>query len=293
VGIRETLGHLLARRLEDRPIFVVGGGRSGTSVLVQALGKHRNIYAFAGEDPFLTDIGGMMYNLEFADERELAYYRNSLRIPHGHIYAALKRLSFESAFGPGYGFRSMVRDTRSGAFNPLTKTHWCVKTFPVESVARGLLRLYPNAKFILIHRSGIDVVNSRTQFHGFRELDFRKQCEEWAQNVEDFSYLMEFEPAISVRHADLLEEPEAVFRKIQSFLGVGYDGTPAAFAQTTQIHPLNTVSNETNIDVKARMANRPQVFDTWSQEQQAIFREICSVPMARLGYSLPDYPIKN
>lgn len=82
MGITDSIGRMLARQVEDRPIFVVGGSRSGTSVLLHALGKHRRIYSFNGEDPFLTDIGGMVYNLEFADERELAYYRNSLRIDH-------------------------------------------------------------------------------------------------------------------------------------------------------------------------------------------------------------------
>lgn len=287
MSIQDTVGRLMARRVEDRPIFVVGGGRSGTSVLVQALGKHREIYAFTGEDPFLTDIGGMMFNLEFADERELAYYRNSLRVSHQHIYTALKKLAYESAFGPHYGLRSMMRDTASGAFSLFTKTCWCAKTFPVKSVAQGLLKLYPQARFILIHRSGIDVVNSRTQFHGFRELDFRKQCEEWAQNVRDFSYLMEFPQATTVRHRDLVDDPEGVFRHIQSFLGMEYDPAPATFAQTTQIHPLATVSNETNVDVKSLMASRPQVFEGWAPDQQAIFREICSEPMSRLGYAVP------
>ncbi len=288
LGIRDSMGRFLARRVEDRPIFIVGGGRSGTSVLVQALGQHREIYAFTGEDPFLTDIGGMMYNLEFADERELAYYRNSLRVSHQHIYTHLKQLAYESAFGPHYGLRSMLRDTRSGAFNAFTKTHWCAKTFPVERVAQGLLRLYPQARFILIHRSGIDVVNSRTQFHGFKELDFRKQCEEWTQNVQNFSYLMTFERSTTVRHADLVDNPEGVFRHIQSFLEMAYDPGPATFAQTTQIHPLATVSNETNVDVRTVMANRPKVFDQWTAEQQAIFREICSEPMDRLGYAVPN-----
>lgn len=65
------IGKLLSSAIIGSPIFVVGGSRSGTSVLVQALGKHKLIYSFKGEAPFITDIGGMVHNLEYAPEREL------------------------------------------------------------------------------------------------------------------------------------------------------------------------------------------------------------------------------
>ncbi len=285
--IQDAIGGLLARKVADRPIFVVGGSRSGTSVLLHALGKHRRIYSFNGEDPFLTDIGGMVFNLEFADQREIDYYLNSLQISHAHIYKALKKLAYESAFGKHYGLGSMLRATLKGSFNPLTKTHWCAKTFPVKIVSEGLLKLYPEARFVMIHRSGIDVVNSRTQFHGFKELDFRKQCEEWARSVDDFAYLGEFNRAISVKHRDLVDDPETVFRNIQNFLNLEYDPAPAHFAGTNQIHPLSTVVNEDNVDVRQVMANRPPVHENWSEQQRAVFIEVCAEPMRRLGYDIP------
>ncbi len=285
--VLDAIGGLLARKVEDRPIFVVGGSRSGTSALLHALGKHRRIYSFNGEDPFLTDIGGMVYNLEFADQRELDYYLKSLQVSHAYIYKALRKLAYESAFGLRYGLRSMVRDSLKGSFNLFTKTHWCAKTFAVREVAEGLLKLYPAARFVMIHRSGIDVVNSRTKFHGFKELDFRRQCEEWVRSVDDFVFLTEFERAVTVRHADLVDAPETVFRNIQTFLELDYDPEPAHFAGTNQIHPLAAVSNESNVDVRERMAKRPPVHEAWTDQQRAIFAEVCGAAMQRLGYAMP------
>ncbi|MEW5787694.1 MAG: sulfotransferase [Pseudomonadota bacterium] len=285
--ILDGTGRLLARKVEDRPIFVVGGSRSGTSVLLHALGKHRRIYSFNGEDPFITDIGGMMYNLEYADQRELDYYLSSLQVPQAYIARQLRKLAYESAFGYHYGLRSMLRDSLKGGFNPFTKTHWCVKTFPVRIVADGLLKLYPLARFVMIHRSGIDVVNSRSKFHAFKELDFRKQCEEWSQSVADFAYLAEFEQGIAVRHADLVDDPETVFRRIQTFLGLDYDPAPADFTSTNQIHPLASVENQANVDVRTQMSKRAPVHESWTPQQRQIFAEICGQAMGRLGYSLP------
>lgn len=287
MGITDSIGRMLARQVEDRPIFVVGGSRSGTSVLLHALGKHRRIYSFNGEDPFLTDIGGMVYNLEFADERELAYYRNSLRIDHAYIYRVLRKLAYESAFGQHYGLKAMIRDTVKGAFNPLTKTHWCVKTFPSKVVADGLLRLYPQARFVMIHRNGIDVINSRSQFHGFCDLDFRIQCEEWRRSVTDFEFLNQEKTAIVIRHFDLLKNPSGVFLDVHEFLDLEQDEAPAKFCATTQIHPLSTVTNEKNVNVKQQMLSRKPAYESWSQKQKEIFLEVCGPCMEKLGYNIP------
>ncbi len=285
--IQDAIGGLLAHRVEDRPIFVVGGSRSGTSVLLHALGRHRRIYSFNGEDPFLTDVGGMVFDLAFADDRELEYYSSSLRVSQSYIFKALKKLAYESAFGRHYGLYRMAKDMVNGGYNVLTKTHWSAKTFPVKKVAQGLLKLYPSARFVMIHRSGIDVINSRTKFHGFKELDFRRQCEEWARSINTYSYLIDFDQAITVRHSDLLDAPENLFKRVFEFIGLEYDSVPAHFARTNHVHPLDKVANESDVDVRTLMASRQPAHADWSEQQRDIFREVCSEPMAKMGYEIP------
>ncbi|MFA5242694.1 MAG: sulfotransferase [Sulfuricella sp.] len=281
------IGRFLSSIIIKNPIFIVGGSRSGTSVLVQALGKHKLIYSFKGEDPFITDIGGMVYNLEYASEREINYYKNSLRVSHSYIYDNLRRLSYESAFGKNYGLMRMLKDMVHREFNPVAKKFWCAKTFPNENVAKGLVKIYPSAKFILIHRNGINVVHSRTQFPGFRDLDFRSQCEEWAHSENHFAYLFEHESAIVIKHEDLIEDPHAVFQKICKHLGIEYDPRTAKFTSTHQVHPLATVGTSENVDVKEVMSQRGSVYESWSIEQRQIFREVCSEAMDRMGYVIP------
>lgn len=281
------IGKIVSTKIIKNPIFIVGGSRSGTSVLVQALGNHKLIYSFKGEAPFITDIGGMVYNLEYAPEREINYYKNSLKVSHGYIYNNLRRLSYESMFGKSYGLMRMLKDMVHRKFNPVSKAFWCAKTFPNENVAKGLVKLYPSAKFIFIHRNGIDVVHSRTQFHGFRDLDFRRQCEEWARSGNNFAYLLEYERAIAIKHNDLIDDPQAVFQKICKHLGIEYDPSPAKFTSTHQVHPLATVTTSENVDVKEVMSQRAPAHENWTIEQRQIFKEVCAEAMDRMGYAIP------
>lgn len=282
----EKTAAFVARRFIQRPIIVVGGSRSGTSVLTHALGKHPEIYSYNGEAPFITDIGGMVHGLEYADATELEYYHNALRISHAYIYAELRQLAFESAFGPAYGFRGMARDFFKGDFRP-SATRWCAKSFPSRVVADGLQRLFPDVRFVMIHRSGIDVVHSRTKFHGFKDMDFRAQCEDWARSIRDFGYLTDYPSAMAMRHQDILDRPQAVFREVFSFLELPDHPGAADYCQNNQVHPLEARQTESHVDVKTRMASRPPAYEAWTEQQKDIFRESCGEAMENMGYSMP------
>lgn len=282
-----SIGKILSLGLLDNPVFVVGGGRSGTSVLVQALGKHKSIYSFKGEDPFICHLIHVVHVMEFSEARSINYYKESLHISYQYIFKRLKELIYESAFGKNHGLKQMTKDMILGMFNPLTKKYWCAKTFPQADIAAALQRLYPSAKFIYIHRNGIDVVHSRTQFPGFKDLDFRKQCEEWSQSVKKYHYLTSHPLAVTVRHEDLVENPSAVFDTIFKKLGFEPDSRPANFTSTHQIHPLSSTTNSDNISVKAEMSSRTVPYQTWSLEKKEIFKEVCADSMRLLDYEIP------
>ena len=51
----DLLGKLASTRFSKSPIFIVGGSRSGTIVLLKAMGRHTRILSTPSEDPFVTD----------------------------------------------------------------------------------------------------------------------------------------------------------------------------------------------------------------------------------------------
>lgn len=172
------IGKYLTRKFINYPIFVVGDGRSGTSVLLQALGKHPLILSMPGEAPLITSMGAIISRLELTDDTKREYYKNALKFDKTYLYEHLQRLSFEIAGGKNYALRMLMKNLLPNPSLLMRKRYWAAKTFPNENIANGLMKLYPKAKFIYIIRNGIDVVQSKTRFSGFRDNDFRQHCEQ-------------------------------------------------------------------------------------------------------------------
>lgn len=281
----DLLGKLVSSRFIENPVFIVGGSRSGTIALLLAMGKHKRILSTPSEDPFITDIGGMVHALEYCSDVEKDYYLRALRISHEYIYKSLRRLALESALGRHYGIRQLVKDAVSGETNLFKKRYWCTKTFPSELVAQGLLELYPRTKFIWILRNGVNVVHSRGKFHEFRDLSFDKHCHHWAESIMRFAYLFELSEAIVVRQEELADQPDMVFRRIFDHIGVTYDPRPTDFSLTHLVHPLDESTSE-DVNVKKVLSKRPPAYQKWTVEQKSIFKDICGESMRQAGYKL-------
>ena len=284
----DLLGRLASSRFIDNPIFIVGGSRSGTVALLMAMGKHKHILSTPSEDPFITDVGGMVHALEYCSEVEKDYYLRTLRISEEHIHKSLRRLALESAFGPHYGLKELMKSAVSEKANPLAKRYWCTKSFPGKPVTEGLISLYPEARFIWISRNGINVVHSRTKFPEFRDLPFRAHCEHWATSIRRFSYLTDLPQAIVVKQEEFADDPESMFDRIFAHVGIECDPKPANFALTHHVHPLADESTTKGVNVKQALSSRPPAHQSWSEEQKSLFKDICGDAMQCLGYSI-DY----
>ena len=282
----DWLGRFASARFINRPIFIVGGSRSGTIVLLKAMGRHARILSTPSEDPFVTDVGGMVHSLEFCSEVEKQYYLDTLRISQAYVYDVLRRLALESALGPHYGLRQLVKLAVSNKVNPLTKRYWCTKTFPGNNVAQGLKRLYPEARFIWILRNGVNVVYSRCRFPKFRDQSFEDHCKHWAGTIERFSYLLEMPGAVVVHQEELVDDPDGVFCRIYEEFRLGYDPKPTEYALSHHVHPLGDESTTKGIDIKKALSERPPAYQDWAGEQKRIFKDICGKAMQLAGYDM-------
>jgi hypothetical protein len=282
----DWFGKSMAAGFSESPIFIVGGSRSGTIVLLKAMGRHGGILSTPSEAPFITDVGRMVHSLEFCTEVEKQYYLDTLRISHARIYEVLRRLVLESTLGPHYGLKQLLKLSLQVKASPFAKRYWCTKTFPGKNTALGLKRLYPQARFIWILRSGVSVVHSRRQFPAFRDLPFEEHCRHWANSIERFKYLLEFPQAVVIHQEDLVEEPDRVFRLIFEGLGIEYDAKPTEYAMTHHVHPLGDLSTTKGIDIKKTLSERPPAYHDWTQEQMTIFKRACGDAMHLAGYKM-------
>jgi hypothetical protein len=279
-----ALARLLSAPFFAHPIFVVGASRSGTSVLLQALGKHPSIYAFPGEAPFMTSIGGAAFLFQDADNR--AYYLDSLKVSKDYLYEQLRRLGFEVAAGPHYGVKRMLKGLVGAGDSPLGRRFWCAKTFPSEKVTQGLLALYPDVRFVYIVRNGCAVVQSRTKFKGFNHQDFRQHCLNWAEAVEKYRHLIGLPQCSFVTQESLVADAQGFFSRVFADLGLAPHPGAAEFAATTLVHPLDQ-STRVDTDAHRSLTRREPAYAEWSIAQKEMFKEICARPMSELGYQIP------
>lgn len=282
--MQDFLGKLLVRNFFDHPVIVVGASRSGTSILLQALGAHPLIYAMPGEAPFLTSIGGSVHLFESSENRD--YYLDSIKTPKPYLYRQLKRIGFEIAAGPHFGLKRMLKGLAGRDKNPLGKRLWAAKSFPTQLVTRGLMDLYPDIRFIYIRRNGYDVVQSRTKFHGFTQNDFETQCTAWADAVEKYAHLTELDAALSIKQEDLLQNPKAIFDAIADFLGIPRNDGPANYAENTLVHPLDKATQH-ETSARSALSQRPPGFENWTADQRMQFKAICGDAMEKAGYEIP------
>jgi len=278
------IGKRLSSRFIDNPIFIVGGSRSGTIALLKALGRHEQIVAAPTEDPFITDVGRMALQLDFFENHEKEYYIRTLRISFSRILESLRRLAIESAFGPDYGLSYWIREGVRERGRLFRKRWWCTKSFPGEETTRGLIRLYPNAKFIWILRNGVNVVHSRTKFPEFHDLPFEEHCAHWANSIQRFAYLSVLPQATVVKQEEFADDPDMAMRQIFGHVGLPYDSGPTEFSLTHHVHPLADESTTKGVDVKQVLAERPPAYLEWSDEWRSTFKELCGEAMATAGY---------
>ena len=220
-----------------------------------------------------------MYHEREADRE---FFDDTLGASFEYLTGELQRIVFESYLGPHCGTRHLVKFLlRHGGLTG--KRMWCAKTFPSEKVAAGLIRLYPDVRFLYIVRNGSDVVNSRTKFSGFRDQTFMDQCAAWVRGVESFRFLENHERALFLRQEALARDPAAVLEQIWAFLDVEPDNRPLRYLQTTLVHPLDQ-PDQVGVEVKKALLDRPPAHLGWTASQKETFKSICGEHMRRLGY---------
>jgi hypothetical protein len=277
------LGKAASSSYINNPVFVVGASRSGTSVLLQALGHHSNIISCPGEAPFLTSIGGAVAQFEFAEGKD--YYNASLSCSKNYLYEALRKLALETSSGEHYGLKHYAKYCLSRR-RPKRPRYWSAKTFPTHRGADALCALFPGARFVYIVRNGLEVVQSMSKYSGFRGQDFADHCRAWATSVDTFGYLADYPKAIATRHKELLNEPEFMFRRVFNFMNLQDERNATEFVQSTVVHPLDR-KTEQRQEAKREFEERPAPYAEWTTEQKKIFLDICSAPMERSGYQIP------
>ena len=233
----------------NRPIFIVGSPRSGTSILTWCLGQHSNIFVqeesnwigrFAVQVGAAYEVGtarGDRSQLSALGVQRAEFFTgfganiNRLIIDHRKQLEDKLRQRCLTKDGPpaGASARNGFRITRSPS-DP--KQRWVDGTPEYSSYICPLRKLFPEARFIHLVRDVDSVVRSILNFErtgGPRLVQNEQQAYQvWhraaaASRQAEIAYGSEI--VRRVRHSDLINHAEATLQELVDFLDETFEPT--------------------------------------------------------------------
>ena len=273
-------------RLSERPFFVVGNPRSGTTLLRFILSSHPRLYipSETGFIPFLEvdhtahlsldetrvvldRIGSL--NREWSDlvDEVPAFYGTLTEPTLAHV---LDRLYHKQIIEQG-------------------AVRWGDKTPSYVRYLPTLFDIFPSAQFVHVIRDGRDAALSAQKKWGNRRwyMDMYYLLRNWVRHVERgraAGLAMPADAYLEVRYEDLVKDPEAVVQQICHFLGEEFmpdllDHTRLA---RKQIGPAGHVEVRQPISTTSAQRWRTEM----SEFEKRMADRVAGSTLSALGYEL-------
>lgn len=248
------------------PIFIRGMQRSGTSVVIAALG----LLGFTGFNE-----GHLWFELL----RPFSRYRDPEYRPR------MKRDNFALGQGRGISLEKYVAvaiDEFHRDMIPNRPTRWVDKSPgpPGVEAASMLAQVFPKSQFIFLYRSGVTTIRSGLKLWSERPGIFDKLCTNWQRVMSTWRHVRdEIEPRyLEIRQEELASDPDKVADQLTAFVGAPQGRE--AVGELFRSQRVNTAFPD----------KAPRDYDyeiDWSDEQKAFFIETCGEEMEIWGYSVP------
>jgi hypothetical protein len=225
-GPAEQYAHVLDGVSAAAPVFLVGMNGSGTTMLLDSLGRHSALYAFPRETrvlPHLISTYGKVGNLQDdANFRRLwdavrtigvlRYVNDGREVPLPPDWAQCPR-----DIGSVIDRVMRVFAAKEG------KERWCEKTPQHAQHMLLLAAVFPNAKFIHVIRDGRDSAASfKRRWSRTPALTIFRWKKVVAEGRRQGTQLGT-DRYMEVKYEELTQDPQAWLRKISAFLGVAFE----------------------------------------------------------------------
>lgn len=194
----------------DRPIFIVGAPRSGTTLMRSVIDAHPRICCPPCETFLFVHLNAIFNGAVWKDHYEkLPYTRTAL-------IKWLRRYVVEL-------FANLT--TKAG------KKRWAEKTPSHIKYMKFIDEVFPNAQFIHMIRNGHDVVRSLKYVEwGSKNIILNTYA--WVKHVTagcEFGRTLPANRYIEVKYEDLISNPKQTLTELCRFLGEDYHGNMLEF----------------------------------------------------------------
>jgi Sulfotransferase family len=213
----------------NKPIFIVGSPRSGTSVLTWCLGQHPNIFPVP-ESNWMGDFAvNVAIGYQSGAARGDCTILSAMDIREDELFAVFGETINDLILRHRKDLerkRQQAQDT-STASEP--KGRWVDGTPEYSFHICGLRKLFPDALFVHILRDVRAVVQSMLNFHRVAGIQWisneEKAYKHWLRSVRAcIKAEQAYGPRVvyRIRYADLIDNPESAMRSLLDFLGEPY-----------------------------------------------------------------------
>ena len=241
----------------NKPIFVLGSPRSGTSILAWCLGHHPNLFPV----PESNWMGDFAVNVAVAHQigsaRGGLSILSAMEIRDDEFFAAFGRSVNELVVG----HRRHLEMNRGNSISPSKvnlqwleatssaagpKTRWVDGTPEYSLHICGLRKLFPQARFVHVFRDVDAVVRSMVNFHRATGIQLVANEQDaykyWLRTVRAcLKAEAAYGPRVvyRFRYTTLVENPELALRSLLDFLGEPYSAKC--------LEPLSQRINSSNV----------------------------------------------
>lgn len=288
----------MAFQTKERPIFVLGAERSGTTLLMAMLGHHKRIavpevvWYYPRFRPYLHTYGDLTPEENFRTLAEEMVF--GLKTPFWGLKLNPATI-VDEIIGrvPERSFAGLYAAMHEKYAEAVGKPRWGEKTPHNLYFVKEILEDFPNAQFVFITRDGRDASADYLE-SSFGPTNIYAAAKSWkrAQNaVESARKQLGADQWLDVSYEQLVAQPEAILRQVTTFLGEDYDPDMLEFhrgetaqrrGQTRDHAPLGGPASTAYIGIHKNLI---------SLRDQRIFAWVAGRELEAAGYALDVEPL--
>lgn len=261
-------------------LFLIGVGRSGTTVLRKSLGLHPGIYYTGTENQIVTDVLGAAFSNCTLPERARA-----MLVPQSVYDRIFERALNELLWQDAEKISHRIR-TASFAMPPELPAY--------------LLQVFPNARILHLVRNGIQVIASRQLHPGFQHMSFEEHCTRWARAFQLYEWGQTQGLQYRLFRHEWLHDAKTLrgeLERVFAWLEIAWDDAPLQNMLSQRYHPTrhpnervdsgHDYAQMTPAERNTLEETRSRRWQFWSEAERRTFESVCEQAMLGFGYPIP------
>lgn len=273
------------------PIFIVGLGRSGTTLLRLMLNAHPNI-AIPYETNFLDKYGEKIRDygdlqVSSSLNRLLTDLLSEPQLKFWDCSITKEEVLNELKLSTAINMAAVLSALYMVYARKHSKSRWGDKSAYIDTIPI-LNSLFPTAKFIHIIRDGRDVIRSTMRL-SWGPNDYIAGAMWWNDNVwvcRRMGAVLGPERYIEVRFEDLVNNPQTEMRRLLSFVGETFSDQVLSFHVNAKSYVPQEVDFHYNVDKEFIKARCFAWKEEMSETENALFQRYARQMLGELGYEV-------